>query len=244
MRRGSRQTSSRLAQKRRGFTLLELTIAMTFVAVLAGGIVLSISTCLKVWERAREIADLNQEARAVFAVLARDIRGSYLGLYRRGGYFLGTAGARRGSVGDETELLEFSTESSSITRAALLPPQERERDLQQTESPVTDFVAVRYELRDDTAERYGGLYRTTWVAPVPAWLEERPSIGDCTSDELVGASVTDVKLSYYDGFEWVGDWATTEGNLRLPEAVAIQVCLLDARGNKHVHQTVLSIPTR
>jgi type II secretory pathway pseudopilin PulG len=235
--------SSRPAREQRGFTLLELTIAMMFVAVLVGGIVLSISTCLKVWERTQETADLNQEARAVFAVLARDIRGSYLGLHRTGGYFLGHAGASRGSLGDGQELLELTTESSTITRAALLPAEASGVSPQPMAPPVTDFVAVRYELLRSTAELRGGLYRTVWVAPVAEWLEERRSASEAMSDELVSESIIDMKLRYFDDVEWLTAWATTEDNLRLPEAIAIELTLLDARENEHVYRTVLSIPT-
>ncbi len=217
---------------------------MTFVVVLIGGIALSISTCLKVWDRARETADLNQEARATFALLTRDIRGCYLGLHRRGGYFLGRAGTEQDSQEDNQELLEFSTESSTITRAALLPAQDLMPALQPIEPPVTDFVAVRYEIREPTSERFGGLYRTTWVAPVREWLEEKRSVSQCVSDELVAESVIEVNLRYFDGFEWLATWATTEDNVRLPEAVAVELCLLDARENEHAYQTVLSIPTR
>jgi prepilin-type N-terminal cleavage/methylation domain-containing protein len=233
--------SSRGADASRGFTLLELTIAMTFVAVLVSGITLSISTCLKVWQRAQETAELNQDARAILEVLSRDVRGAYLGMYRRAGYFLGGAPEDEDPLTSRGDLMEFTTESSAITQAALLPEEERAEDLQEIGPPVTDFVAVRYELRRDTGTSRGGLYRVTWVAPIAEWLEEQPAESTAVSVELISESVVDLTLRYFDGEAWAEDWTTAEGNLQLPGAVAVELTLLDLRDNEHVYQSIISI---
>jgi hypothetical protein len=217
-----------------------VTIAMTFVAVLISGITLTITTCLKVWERSRETADLNQEARAIIEVLSRDIRGAYLGLHRRGGYFL-AAGGRQGQ--QATPTLEFTTESSAIVRAALLPEAPRGRAGEQLAPPATDFVAVRYELLDEREADRPGLYRTTWVAPSADWLEEPPPLDEAVGVELISASVGDLRLRYWNGESWTDGWESSEDNLRLPEAVAVQFSLLDARGNEHILESVILVPT-
>ncbi|MCJ7752493.1 MAG: type II secretion system protein GspJ, partial [Armatimonadetes bacterium] len=209
---------------------------MTFVAVLVSGITLSISTCLKVWQRSQETAELNQDARAILEVLSRDVRGAYLGLDRRAGYFLGGVPEGADSLTASEALLEFTTESSAITKAALLPEEERAQDLQEIGPPVTDFVAVRYELRRDTGTSRGGLYRVTWVAPIAKWLEEQPPETAAVSVELISESVVGFALRYYDGEAWLEDWTTSEGNLRLPGAVAVELTLLDPRDNEHVYQ--------
>ena len=237
----SLQLSSRSGRASRGFTLLELTIAMTFVAVLVSGITLSISTCLNVWQRAQETAELNQDARAILEVLSRDVRGAYLGLYRRSGYFLGAAPEDEDALTTSGNLLEFTTESSSITRAALLPEAERLEGLQEIGPPVTDFVAVRYELRPDTSTSRGGLYRVTWVVPIAEWVEEQPPESDAVSTELISESVVGFTLRYFDGEAWVEEWITSEGNLRLPGAVAVELTLLDPRENEHVYQSIVPV---
>jgi type II secretion system protein J len=225
---------------RRGFTLLEVTIAMTFVALLVSGISLTISTSLKVWERATDTADLNQEARAVIEVLSRDIRGAYLGLQRQGGYLLAGAKQQQKALGPT---LEFTTESSTIARAAFLPEALAGRSDQQARPPATDYVAVRYELLDQYQVERPGLYRTTWLAPSADWLEEEPPMSDAVGVELISESVTGLRLRYWDGDKWRDDWATTLDNLRLPEAVAVQFRLLDARRNEHVYESVIPVPT-
>ncbi len=225
----------------RGFTLLELTIAMTFVVVLVSGITLSISTCLKVWQRAQETADLNQDARAILEVLSRDVRGAYLGLHRRAGYFLGGATEEADSLTGRSGLMEFTTESSTMTRAALLPKEERSEDLQEIGPPVTDFVAVRYELRRDTGTSRGGLYRVTWVVPIAEWIEEQPPESAAVSIELISEAVVGFAMRYYDGEAWLDDWTTAEDNFRLPGAVAVELTLLDPRDNEHVYQSIIPI---
>jgi len=216
---------------------------MTFVAVLVSGITLSISTCLKVWERAQETADLNQDARAILEVLSRDIRGSYLGLHRRAGYFLGGARGEGEALPSPGDVLEFTTESSSIIQAALLPEADRLQDLQEVGPPVTDFVAVRYELREETAASRAGLYRVTWVAPTAEWIENRRPESEAVSVELISESVVDLALRYFDGEAWGDGWQTTEENLRLPSAVALELKLRDARDNEHVYQSIVPVPS-
>jgi type II secretory pathway pseudopilin PulG len=249
VRAGSLQLSSRGSRADRGFTLLELTIAMTFVIVLAGGIALSISTCVNVWRRAQEMADLNQEARAVSEVLSRDIRGAYLGLNRNSGYFLGTAGYGYDQLAlDPTvpsdELLEFSTESSAMTRLALMPRDQSDTQTDTEDHPVTsDFVVVRYVMHDPTGDEPGGLWRLTWVAPRPEWLDEPPPIEEAVSIEPISESVVGLRLEYYDGESWLSDWRTSEQGNRLPKAVAVEMRLLDSREKEHVYQSVIPVPS-
>jgi hypothetical protein len=219
---------------------------MSVVAVLIGGIALSISTCLKVWERSRETADLNEEARAIIEVLSRDIRGAYLGLHRRGGYFVAAQSPDTQGAGPS---LEFTTESTTITRAALSP--EAVMATEQAGPPATDYVAVRYELLNEDQVERPGLYRVTWVAPLADWLEKEPVTGDAMGVELISESVSNLRLRYWDGGEWRGGWETAPENLRLPNAVAVELTLAvtrkDERGrpyiaSKHAYQSVISVP--
>jgi len=221
---------------------------MTFVVVLVAGITLSISTCLNVWRRSQESAELNQEARAVSEVLSRDIRGAYLGLNRSSGYFLGTAGTEaQQTLADtglgEGELLEFCTESSAMTRLALMPREESDPNTEEERPLTSDFVAVRYVMHDPTQDEPGGLWRLTWVAPRPEWLDEPPPIEEAVSIEPISESVVGLRLEYYDGESWLSDWRTSEQGNRLPKAVAVEMRLLDSREKEHVYQSVIPVPS-
>jgi len=221
----------------RGFTLLELTIAMTFVALLASGIVISISTCLNVWKRSAEAADLNQEARAVMEMISRDIHASYMGLGRDAGFFRGFP-SQLGEA--QIDSLEFTTESSDAWRVSLLPDELRS-GRQNSRPPVTDFVGVRYEWGggQDMPE---GFYRTTWVVPggraVGGISEGSPS------SELVSRALTSLRFRYFDGTQWVASFDAYQGGFRPPFAVFAQLTLRDERGRDHGFQTIVPVAYR
>jgi len=241
VRSGSRPPYSETARGSRGFTLLELTIAMTFVVLLASGITLSLSTCLNVWRRSQEAAELHQEARAIMELLSRDIRGAYLGLDKNAGYFLGMPAAEEKVPID---VLEFCTESSSVARLALLPDEERSEWDEVLRPVVTDYIAVRYEYTDTADEMPAGLYRTTWAVPIFEWslLEFPPN--QPLNSELISAAVIALRFQYFDGESWTGTWMTTEDERRLPQAVAIKMTLRDARENDHEYHSIITIPAR
>lgn len=239
MRSSSPRLSSRRARPRGGFTLLEVAIAMTFVALLAGGIVISISTCLNVWERSLETANLNQEARAVLEVASRDIRGAYLGLLGNAGFFTGMPAA----AGDPpVDIIEVSTESSSPSRLALLPD-ERRPDDPRLRPPVTDYVAVRYDWRPGDGTTPAGLYRTTMVVP-DATVPPLGALPQPTTSELISEAVALLEFRYFDGTQWVDQWDAPLRVDRLPAAVFIKLTVVDARERPHEFETIVPIPAR
>lgn len=216
---------------------------MMFVVILVSGITLTISTCLNVWERSQERAELNQEVRAIMETLGRDLRGAYLGLDRTAGYFVSGAGQAGQTL--QTELLEFTTESSEITKAALLPPRLKVEGEEQIGPPISDYIAVRYQFLRGTSSGAAGLYRMSWVAPRVEWELEPPLQEEAVSIELLSNSVLELKLRYFDieSLSWSDSWVTDEENRNLPAAVSVELMLEDARGNEHVYQNIISLST-
>jgi len=218
-----------------------MTVAMSFVALLAAGITLAISTCLNVWQRSVNAAELNQEARAILELLSRDVGGAYLGLERTAGYLAG-APAQEGEY--PVDRLVVCTESSSISRAMLLPEELRAKWALETHPPVSDYVAVTYEWLPAEGEAPEGLYRTTQL--VPRWNAETPYEWETggMAPELISDAPVGLTFSYFDGAQWVDSWDTTQQGPRLPWAVAIELVLRDARESDHVYQTIVPIRTR
>jgi hypothetical protein len=214
---------------------------MTFVAVLASGIALSISTCLNVWRRSQEAAELNQEARAIVELLSRDIRGAYLGLEKNAGYFIGKAPDIQES---KVDTLELCTESSAVARAALLPDEVRAGWDQSGQPPVTDYVAVRYTFLEPEGDAPAGLYRSWHAVPVAQSAESEADASQALNWELVSEAVVALTFLYYDGESWSGGWETAEDDPQLPLAVAIELTLRDARGSDHVYQSIVPIAAR
>lgn len=226
-----------------GFTLLELAIAMAFVALLATGIAFIISTALNVWQRTLASADLHQEARAISETLARDLRGAYLGLDRYGGFFIGQPAEADAAPFDTVEL---TTGSGDPTRVELLPD-ERRLAAYELGPPVSDYIGVRYEWRPESEDGPAGLYRISMVAPTIYTASVLPSGRPSPSPfawgvtELISSGITSLRLDYYDGREWRPDWnALREGN-RLPVAVAVAFGLVDERRRTHEFRTVVNV---
>lgn len=229
--RGAGHRAVAATRRQRGFTLLELTIAMTFVGLLASGIVISISTCLNVWTRSAESADLNQEARAVMEMISRDIRGCYLGLVQTTGHFQGSPARPDGTPFDS---IEFTTQTSDLSRLALLPDEMRSQR-QDSRPPISDYVVVRYGWR--TGQDVDGFYRSTWVSP-GAMGEKMSSNG---SSELVSTTLTSLRFRYFDGAEWDDSFDSATRSNNPPIAVSVRLTLRDAWGQEREFQTVVPI---
>jgi hypothetical protein len=228
---------------------------MTFVGLLAAGIVITISTALRVWNRAMRMADLQQEARAVTGLLSRDIRGAYLGLPPDvTGYFLGSTEETgvTAQAAPPIDTLELTTESSSLAEVALLPDEVREDWDQQVRPPVTDMVGVRWEWLAADGGQPEGLYRVTSVVPSAEPeinLDTGAEVGQVT-EELISTQVQELRFRYYDGEAWQESWDWRETGNSLPLAVSIELVMREeqtgvpGRAQDYTFQTAVPIATR
>jgi hypothetical protein len=233
---------------------------MTFVALLAGGIVISISTALKVWQRVKEANELNQEARAVMEMISRDLRTAYVGMKRNGGFFLGAPPETGGS---DLDTLFFTTQSSSAADLGLLPEEMLTDWDPQVETPVSDFVGVLWEWQEEARDGGGGLYRTTFMMPSLEITQQgeteeedegNPLVSGEYASEFVTDAVEELRFEYFDGESWAGSWDSRDQANRPPQAVAIEFTLRDLqdRGNdprarvskekRRTFRTVVTLP--
>ena len=254
-----------------GFTLLELTIAMIFVGLLAAGIVITISTALNVWGKMLRTNEVNQEARAVMELLTRDIRDTYLGRNRDQGYLAGGAPvdelgdlAAPGTTSDVSQAeapvdtLELTTASSSAENTSLLPEEVRSAWDQEVRPPVSDLMLVRWAERSEEAGQRAGLYRIRAVASNPQLGTTDPTTGQeigVVSKELISDAVESLHFAYFDGENWLSAWDSRAQVNALPQAVVVQLVLNDklltgvppataSRKPQHVFETMVSIATR
>lgn len=70
-----------------GFTLLELTVAMVVVAILAAAVVSAFATGLQAWQKAQQQADSNQAGSAILEHISGGLRSASLGFRSRSGNF-------------------------------------------------------------------------------------------------------------------------------------------------------------
>ncbi len=243
-----------------GFTLLELMIAMACVGLVAGGITLSISTCINVWNKAGEAAELNQEARAILELISRDLRAVYFGLDQETGYVIAQAsqsGETAGSpsisgeaAGAQVASLELATHGSALERFTLLPDELRGDWDQATRPPLTDYVEVSYRWVEETTDRVAGLYRMTSAVP---FAGAKPTAGEETeeaepagliSQELISSSVSGLQFKFYDGKDekWLDAWDSRTEKGHPLWAVWVELKVKDARGRDHAFETTVPLP--
>ncbi len=255
--------------KRGGFTLLELLIAMTFAVLLATGIVLSITTALRVWKLTTEQNDLQQEARTIMDLVTHDVRNCYMGISRTG-FFIGGVPSDQVDTTPPTptDPLFLTTQSTSGEQTSFLPEEVQQQWDQTVERPISDLMAVNWQWFDATTgaaeDQPPGLYRTTQIVQInnpdnQPTDEYGASLG-VVSTALISDRVKSLHLRYYDGQQWLDSWDSRQQQFRAPQQVSVELELLDpgehANENgagvsnptssgerKHVYRTVVTLPT-
>jgi general secretion pathway protein J len=207
-------TSRRNAENQRGFTLIEVTLAFTLLALMLLILYSSFALGSRAEEKVAVRVAANERIRAVEGLLAGYIRSAYP--YRNA-----QGGAAAGIV--------FSGAEESLTFVSALSLLSGERGLANVTITFTtdDEGKGVLRLQESLPVRLGGgqleeSEAETSQAPV---VETRPEeIGGITHDVVLAENLTLARISYLevteDTEEWVADW---DGSQRqsLPKAVRI-----------------------
>jgi general secretion pathway protein J len=182
----------------RGFTLLEMLLAMALTSVLAGSLYASMNTAF----RGREAADraLGPAARvsATLAIIQDDLTAAVVPAGLLAGEFLGESSERDG--GEAADVLYFH--SRAADQSGLVPA-----------SPV---VRVEYLVAEDEETGEAVLERRTTANLLAPEEPEATPVAICR-----GVQAFDV--AYFSGTDWSDSWdSTTVGNA-LPLAVNVTV---------------------
>lgn len=176
-----------------GFTLIELTIGAALMAL----ILASAYACLNSGLAARRLLEPRlealQSARVALALMTADLRAACP--LSKEADFIGISRAM-GEV--EADNLDFATLNHSPTRPA-----------------EGDFCQTSYYLDQD-------LKASEWVL----WRRRNPRIGldpySGGSREEIARGVRQLKLEYYDGFDWFDTWGDAEGNGKRDASQSLQ----------------------
>jgi type II secretion system protein J len=189
-----------LSRKRqRGFTLLELLVAMAMVAILAVSLYASIQITFKAQKRAEAAVEPARSAQLALEMIGQDLTNSLQPGGQLAGNFEGTTGAD--DRGHEADDIDFYATTDSPQH------QDANGEIKNIEITVitpqnsSDHVLVRRVTRNL-------LSLNSTASPDP---------------EFICGHVNSFTVAYYDGTDWETSWDSTAEDNTLP--VAIQVTL-------------------
>ena len=180
------------------FSLLELLIAMTMMAIIASSLYASLSIGFKAKESAENSIEAERSAVIVMDLLKREIVSALPPKGYFAGKFVGTDS--RNESGCDSDSLVFYSASYS---------------------PGEDEVAcdiVRIEIALSTRE---GTNENVLVRGVTTNLLSPKSLEPY--EEVLCSGINSLNLMYYDGYDWLDEWDSGSYNDSLPKAVAISI---------------------
>jgi len=198
--------------RRRGFTLLELIVAMVIFSIVVAAAYSLFDASRSLTTRAEFRAQLFQSARAALQAVEDDLRGAVqTGTVFDTAFTTGFVGTSGGSEKEPQDRLEFIS-VNRYTGASY--------DVNKIQDKVWggDLSKVYYSIETDAKKTPHGLVRERPV-------ELTPVNGPVHRDEdlsEVAQDVVFIHFRYYDGSDWLPTWDSTQTR-KLPKAVEVTV---------------------
>lgn len=209
-------TPSFSEQRRRqsgGFTLIEILVAISVVAILLTSIYGIFSTVSSAKDRLDTDSEAYHRARVIFDRLGRELRGAYYTASNKGTLFRG------GTDSDELPFLELSTTAVSPLS-----------------STGTGFAVVRYRLEEDTEtddDRKILLRREVPLLAKQETVEE-------TAAMRLAPGISRFQVRFYAETAWHENWdAAVNG---LPDMVEVLLYTIDHEGEETPFLTAFELP--
>ena len=206
----------------KGFTLLELLVAMTLMVVVTSALYTALYVGFRAHRSASSAVYPTAQAMAAIELLKQDIYGVLPPTGVLAGAFVGSD--QRGNRGVDTDSLEFYTTqvysggselAGGICKIELALEEDLDDDL------FDETVRDSYKL----------------VRRVTSNLLS-PKVVD-PNEQVLCRDVLSMNLRYYDGetYDWVDEWDSVEDANSLPLAVEIDLEVIDETRNRNVQHT-------
>jgi general secretion pathway protein J len=204
-----------------GFTLLEMIVAVTLVALMAVGLWAVFRISLRSWSRGTEFMDANQRHRSILNLVRKQLASTY-GIFIQDPLQPGTAA------------LMFNGTENGLQFISL-------NSLQFNESPGLTWVS--YELNQDRVGDYSLVERET------RYLGQMPDEGGgqaASTPIPIFENLSSCLFEYFDpgdaenAAQWVREWDGQKLR-RLPLAVSLTMVSRDPKGNSLSRHMVVPI---
>ena len=203
--------------RRRGFTLLELLVAITIAALVAGSLYSGLRIGLKAQANAESSVEPARTAELAVGLLRPDFESAVPATGTLQGAFLGTDSTGDGSMAADT--VEFHTTGDpleSITTGAGNTSALQAGAAQA--QPGGEVRRIQLGLMPSASGTGQILVRRVYTNLL-AQAEEEPY------EEVVCRGVLSFNLRYWDGLTWQDNWDSTQIDNNIPSAVEVTIDL-------------------
>jgi len=200
----------------RGFTLIEMVLAVGVMAIVLVVINAAFFTALRLRERTADVVDEAQPVQQAVTFLRRDLLCAVSPVGILSGDF------KVGNVSEPNMNQNAAIELYTATGAL--------RDSE----PWGDVQKVTYELKEPAVRTTSGgkdLFRSVTRNLLNTVTPE-------SDDQWVMGGVQDITFECYDGTQWISTWDTTLSNTNLPVAVRVRVQLASGTGDASDQQPI------
>ncbi len=187
-------------KSRRGFTLLELLVAMVLMVVVAACLYTSLYTGFRAYRSAVSAVEPTLQAINAIELVKEDVDGVLPPGSNLAGSFIGTDAP--GTKGVDADSLEFYTTHIYADEEQLMGGLGKIELLLETDPNSEDgsYMLVRR-------------LTTNLLAPKEAQAEE----------QVLCRRVVSMNVRYFDGYGWVDEWDSTADANSLPQAVEVDI---------------------
>jgi general secretion pathway protein J len=207
--------------RQRGFTLMEMLLALAVSAIVLAGIGGVFYSAIRLRERTAALVDASAPLDQALAFLRRDLRG----VMPPGGVLAGDFKSGMISSGVvQGNGLQFSTTTGII----------------KDDVPWGDIQDVVYQLRDPVERNYTGgkdLIRVVTRNLLPTTTQE-------ATDQWLLGNVKSLEVACFDGMDWRESWDSSLGDTNLPVAVRVRIQLAgeDATDTRNPEPIEMIVP--
>jgi prepilin-type N-terminal cleavage/methylation domain-containing protein len=200
-----------MKRRPRGFTLLELLLAMMLSALIAGSVASSLYIAFRVRASAERAVATAHTMDALGDIVTRDISNAIIPT----------------SFAASSSASPFSGYADTLDFYCIGP--EPKAALQ------GDCKQVEYALMPDTTNAGSNVLVRRVITNLLAPIETVPE------DERIFSNVESLTFSYYDGTSWYDTWDSTEHNNALPVAVQMTLVSVPTSGGATEAQSVETV---